>query len=64
MSSVKNKTDYFLQSIPKMMMNSQMNENNTISPDNVYQPAIKNNRELLAELMRAGHLPGDRKSVV
>jgi len=58
MSSVKNKTDYFLQSIPKMMMNSQMNENNTISPDNVYQPAIKNNRELLAELMRAGHLPG------
>lgn len=58
MSSVKNKTDYFLQYIPKMMMNSQMNENNTISPDNVYQPAIKNNRELLAELMRAGHLPG------
>ncbi|HPA64079.1 MAG TPA: hypothetical protein PLM72_05705 [Spirochaetota bacterium] len=58
MSSVKNKTDYFLQSIPKMMMNSQMNENNTISPDNVYQPAIKNNRELLAELMREGHLPG------
>jgi len=58
MSSDKNKTDYFLQSIPKMMMNSQMNENNTISPDNVYQPAIKNNRELLAELMRAGHLPG------
>lgn len=39
-------------------MNSQMNENNTISPDNVYQPAIKNNRELLAELMREGHLPG------
>ncbi len=58
MSSVKNKTDYFLQYIPKMMMNSQMNENNTISPDNVYQPAIKNNRELLAELMREGHLPG------
>ena len=40
------------------MMNSQMNENNTISPDNVYQPAITNNRELLAELMRVGHLPG------
>ena len=58
MSSVKNKTPYFLQSIPKMMMNSQMNENNTISPDNVYQPAIKNNRELLAELMRIGHVSG------
>lgn len=58
MSSDKNKTAYFLQSIPKMMMNSQMNENNTISPDNVYQPAITNNRELLAELMRVGHLPG------
>ena len=58
MSSDKNKTAYFLQSIPKMMMNSQMNDNNTISPDNVYQPAITNNRELLAELMRVGHLPG------
>jgi len=58
MSSDKNKTAHFLQYAEKMMMNSKMNENNIISPDNVYQPAIKNNRELLAELMRIGHLSG------
>lgn len=41
-----------------MMANSKMNEDNVISPDNVFQPAVSNNRELLIELMRAGHLPG------
>lgn len=51
-------TQYFIEFSHKMMKNSNMNEDNIISPDNVFQEAITTNRELLAEMMRKGHLEG------
>jgi 1-acyl-sn-glycerol-3-phosphate acyltransferase len=52
------KTQLFFDSAKKMMAVSNMHEDNEISPDNVYQLAHKENRDMLLNVIRAGHLDG------
>ena len=54
----KDRTPEFLASAKKMIENSSMNEDNVISSENVFQPAIKVNRDFLADAMRLGHKEG------
>jgi len=51
-------TRLFFDYAKKMMKNSKMNEDTLITPENIYQPAIKNNRDCLFEIMKMSHLEG------
>lgn len=57
-SNNRDKTKYFFEMSKKMMPNSKMNEDSQITPDNIYQPAYKENRDILLKVMKEGHLPG------
>ncbi|MBP7551803.1 MAG: 1-acyl-sn-glycerol-3-phosphate acyltransferase [Spirochaetes bacterium] len=51
-------TTKFFDYAKLMAKHSKMNEDTSITPDNVYQEAHKTNRNLLFESMKMGHLPG------
>ncbi|MBN2545596.1 MAG: 1-acyl-sn-glycerol-3-phosphate acyltransferase [Spirochaetes bacterium] len=51
-------TRLFFDYAKKMMKNSKMNEDTLITPENIYQPAIKNNRDYLFEIIKMSHLEG------
>lgn len=53
-----NRTKEFFEYYQKMISGSKMHEDTEITPDNVYQEAHKENRELLLEIMKKCHLPG------
>jgi len=53
-----NRTKEFFEYYQKMISGSKMHEDTEITPDNVYQEAHKENRDLLLEIMRKCHLPG------
>ncbi|MHC1702713.1 MAG: hypothetical protein AB9846_02285 [Tenuifilaceae bacterium] len=53
-----NRTKEFFEYYQKMISSSKMHEDTEITPDNVYQEAHKENRELLLEIMKKCHLPG------
>lgn len=53
-----NRTAEFFDYYKKMISGSKMHEDTEITPDNVYQEAHKENRELLLEIMKKCHLPG------
>ncbi len=51
-------TALFFKYAYKMMSNSKMNEDISITPENIYQVAHKANRDLLYEIMSMSHLEG------
>jgi glycerol-3-phosphate O-acyltransferase len=51
-------TELLFTKAQEMIQNSRMNEDNEIDETNTYQPALTANRATLADVMRAGHLPG------
>lgn len=51
-------TSFFFKYAYKMMSNSKMNEDISITPENIYQVAHKANRDLLFEIMSMSHLDG------
>jgi glycerol-3-phosphate O-acyltransferase len=51
-------TKLFFDYAKKMMANSKMNQDTSITPENVYQPAHKANRDILFEIIKMAHLPG------
>jgi glycerol-3-phosphate O-acyltransferase len=53
-----NRTVEFFDYYRKMISSSKMHEDTEITPDNVYQEAHKENRELLLEIVKKCHLPG------
>ncbi len=53
-----NRTKEFFEYYQKMINGSKMHEDTEITPDNVYQEAHKENRDLLLEIMKKCHLPG------
>ena len=53
-----NRTAEFFDYYRRMISSSKMHEDTEITPDNVYQEAHKENRELLLEIIRKCHLPG------
>jgi len=53
-----NRTKEFFEYYQKMISSSKMHEDTEITPDNVYQEAHKENRELLLEIMKKCHLSG------
>ena len=53
-----NRTKEFFEYYQKMISGSKMHEDTEITPDNVYQEAHKENRDLLLEIMKKCHLPG------
>lgn len=53
------KIDFFCYA-ERMAANSRMNEDTEITPNNVYQPAHKENRELLYKITNKLHLPGSK----
>ena len=53
-----NRTKEFFEYYQKMINGSKMHEDTEITPDNVYQEAHKENRELLLEIVKKCHLPG------
>lgn len=56
-----NKNDitlYFFEQAKRMMHNSKMHEDSKITPENVFQPAHKANRDILLETMKYAHLEG------
>lgn len=58
MHTHSDKTVLFFEDAKKMMRNSKMHEDCDITPENVYQPAHKNNREALFNIIKTAHLPG------
>jgi len=53
-----NRTKEFFEYYQKMISGSRMHEDTEITPDNVYQEAHKENRDLLLEIMKKCHRPG------
>jgi len=51
-------TARFFSYVDSMMKNSRMYEDTEITPENIYQIAHKNNRDLLYECMKTAHLEG------
>ena len=51
-------TSLFFEYTKKMIKNSKMNIDTTITPENIYQLAHKENRDLLFEIIKKSHLPG------
>jgi len=54
------RTDEFFEYYRKMISRSKMNEDTEITPDNVYQEALTENRDLLFEIMKKCHKPGSK----
>lgn len=58
MPNKSDKTAIFFEHAKKMMANSKMHEDCKITPENVYQPALKGNRDTLFEMVKPAHLSG------
>jgi len=53
-----NRTEEFFEYYRQMIGGSKMYEDTEITPDNIYQEAHKENRDLLFEIMKKCHRPG------
>ncbi len=54
----RKRTEEFKAYFMRMVPNSKMNEDTSITPDNIYQEAHTANREILLEIISKTHLPG------